>query len=297
MADTAAAHDISFVSLTWNSEAYIRRCLDSVITQCSSEDLHYEFTVVDNGSMDGSVGVVDKYCARHPEKVHLMALDSNRGTTYTRNLALKLVRSPVVCILDSDTEFLSGSIRSVIDLLAAHPSLGIVAPRLLLPDGTVQHSVKRCPTIVDKLKKVPRILTGRNATRSDFYEAFPFNRCTLVETAISACWFLRTELLGEVGLLDEGIFYSPEDLDYSARVKKAGKEILYYPDLSLLHHTQQLSHSRPFSKLSISHAVGLFRFYRKHGGWLKRQSGEPCPWPVGAPVGDRSERERAGMQS
>jgi len=259
----------------------VRRCVDSVLAQCAAESLRCEFTVVDNGSRDGSADIVREYIAARGEQIRLIALDRNRGTTYPRNLALKTARAPVVCVLDSDTEYLSGSFRGVIDLLASHTSLGIVAPRLLLPDGSVQHSVKRFPTLLDKLRKVPRIVAGRRATRDDFYEAFPFERRTLVETAISACWFLRADLLREVGLLDEGIFYSPEDLDYSARVHEAGKQILYDPELTLLHHTQQISHRRPLSMLSLSHLKGLVRFHRRHGGWIARRPGGPVPWPAG----------------
>jgi hypothetical protein len=280
--------DISFVSLTWNSEAYVRRCLDSFIARCSIEDLRPEFIIVDNGSRDGSAGIVREYCSRDADGVRLITLDRNRGTTYPRNLALRVARSPVICILDSDTEYVSGSLRRVIDLLAAHPSLGIVAPRLLLPDGSVQHSVKRFPTLLDKLRKVPRILTGRKATRDDFYGSFPFDRCTLVETAIAACWFLRTELIEQIGLLDEGIFYSPEDLDYSARVRNAGKHILYNPELTLLHHTQQISHRRPLSRLSMSHLKGLIRFHHRHGGWFVRRPGEPVSWPAGDEAPNRA---------
>jgi len=279
--------DISFVSLTWNSEAYVRRCMDSVIAQCAAEDLRCEFTVVDNGSRDRSAEIVREYGSTHGDAVRLIALDRNRGTTYPRNLALRAVKGPVVCILDSDTEYLSGSFRRVIDLLGAHACLGIVAPRLLLPDGSVQHSVKRVPTLLDKLRKVPRILTGRTATRDDFYTTFPFDRCTLVETAISACWFLRASLIAEIGLLDEGIFYSPEDLDYSARVRAAGKQILYNPELTLLHHTQQISHRRPLSVTSLSHLKGLLRFHRRHGGWFVRRPGGPEPWPAGDEAPDR----------
>ena len=159
----------------------------------------------------------------------LVALDRNRGTTYSRNLALKETRAPLICIVDSDAEFRSGSIRPVLKLLESDDTLGIIAPRLLLPDGSVQHSVKRFPTLVDKLNKVPRILAGRPAPRSDFYDSFPFDRCMLVDTAISACWFMRSDVLRSVGYLDEGIFYAPEDVEYSARIRKAGKRILYTP--------------------------------------------------------------------
>jgi GT2 family glycosyltransferase len=290
--------DISFVLLTWNSRTYLRRCLDSVIAECASEGLRFEFVLVDNGSSDGSPDIAREYSARHGDSVRLIALDRNRGTTYPRNLALKTVQSPVVCVLDSDTEYLTGSIRGVIDLLAANASLGIVAPRLLLPDGSVQHSVKRFPTLLDKLRKVPRLLTGRKATRNDFYDSFPFERRTLVETAIAACWFLRADLLGQAGLLDEGIFYSPEDLDYCARVRDAGKQVLYDPGVMFLHHTQQITHRRPLSRMSLSHLKGLIRFHRRHGGWFVRRPGGPVPWPAandasGLPLPDPNAATRS----
>ena len=287
MVESATMLDISFITLTWNSQAYVGRCLDAIIRQCQSDALRWEVIVVDNGSHDGSAAVVREYCRRYPDRVTLIALDRNRGTTYPRNLALKQVRGAVVGIVDSDTEFLSGSLRHVCILLAANGTLGIVAPRLLLPDGSIQHSVKRFPTLLDKLRKVPRILTGQEATRNDFYRSFPFECSTLVETAISACWLLRADVLTRVGLLDEGIFYSPEDLDYSARVRNAGMRILYYPHLTLLHHTQQISHRRPLSRLSRSHLKGLFRFHRKHGGWFVRPVDEPTPWPAGDEVPDQ----------
>ena len=296
MTGEATMFDISFVTLTWNSERYVRNCFDSIITQCVTEDLRFEIIVVDNGSRDGSVELVREYCTRFPDRIRLLALGGNRGTTYPRNLALKQARSPIICIVDSDTEFLSGSLRPVLTLLAAHATLGIIAPRLILPDGSVQHSVKRFPTLLDKLRKVPRILAGHKATRDDFYRAFPFDCSTHVETAISACWFLRADLLGSVGLLDEGIFYSPEDLDYSARVRDAGMRVVYYPHLTLLHHTQQISHRRPLSRLSLSHLKGLVRYHLKHGGWLVRPAGGPMPWSAGDDVSKRLRREHVMPQ-
>jgi GT2 family glycosyltransferase len=291
MPEGAATFDISFITLTWNSDAYLRRCLDSIIAQCSSESLRFEIIVVDNGSRDGSAAAVQDYCRRAPDSVTLIALDRNRGTTYPRNLALKRARGAFICVLDSDTEFLSGSIRPLLGLLAADAALGIVAPRLELPDGTIQHSVKQFPTILAKLRKVPWILAGRAAPRADFYPSFPFDCCTLVETAISACWFFRADLPGCVGYLDEGIFYAPEDVEYSARVWAAGKQVLYYPHLSLLHHTQQISHRRPFSRLALSHMKGLIRYHRKHGGWFVRAAWGPTPLPVRSDTSERLVRD------
>jgi hypothetical protein len=262
--------DLSVVTLAWNSEAYLGRCLDSLSGQCASEALDYEIIVVDNGSSDDSAGIVADRAGRLGGRLSLISLDRNRGTTYPRNLAFRQARGRATCVIDSDTEILSGPIRPILRLLAADERVGIVAPRLVLPDGSVQHSVKRFPTLLDKLRKVPSIVAGRPPARADFYPTFPFETCTRVETAISACWFLRSDLFSAVGLLDEQIFYAPEDVEYSARIIESGHHILYWPHLTILHHTQQVTHRRPFSATSLSHARGLLRYYRRHGGWFAR---------------------------
>ena len=141
--------------------------------------------------------------------------------------------------MDSDTELGVGRLTEVINRLSSDIRVGMIAPRLLLPDGTIQNSVKRFPTMLNKLMKLPRIVCGVCTKNSDFYEGFPFREEREVDTAISACWFFRKELLQKVGYLDEKIFYAPEDLDYSLRVWQVGCSLLYFPAFTVLHHTQQ----------------------------------------------------------
>ncbi len=270
MSSTPLKPIISFIILTWNSEGYLRRCLDSLFRKCSEEKLPFEVIVIDNGSRDDSCVVVEEYRKNISEGFHLIRLDSNRGTTYPRNLGLKQAQGDIICILDSDTEQGEGSLTAVIGRLCSNEKLGLVVPRLLLPDGSIQNSVKRFPTMLNKLMKIPRIVFGISTRNEDFYENFPFQEECEVDTAISACWFFRKELLQKVGYLDEKIFYAPEDIDYSLRVWKAGYSILYYPAFTVLHHTQQITHRKPLSKTSLSHFGGLLYYYRKHGGWLIR---------------------------
>jgi hypothetical protein len=261
---------ISFIILTWNSEGYLRRCFDSIIRKCAEEKLSFEVIVTDNGSRDGSCGIIESYKKDSPYEFHLIKLDCNRGTTYTRNLGLKQARGEYLCILDSDTEMGEGSLTAVIKRLSSDTRVGLIVPRLLLPDGSIQNSVKRFPTMLNKLMKIPRIVFGVSTKNSDFYDNFPFTEEREVDTAISACWFFRREVFERVGYLDEKIFYAPEDIDFSLRVWLAGYSIIYYPAFTVLHHTQQITHKKPLSKTSISHFFGLIYYYRKHGGWLVR---------------------------
>jgi GT2 family glycosyltransferase len=261
--------DISFIILTWNSEHYIKRCLDSIAAKCDGEAIRWEAIVVDNGSKDGTREIITKYQSlKHEGGISVIGLDRNRGTTYPRNLGLAKADGEVICILDSDTEFRSGSIRKIIEHLESDKAVGLVAPRLILTDGSVQNSVKKYPTAAAKILKVPRAVLGLHSPNLDFYGGFPFDKPTSVDTAISACWFFHRLLLDSVGFLDENIFYSPEDLDFCIRIRKSGFKIVYWPNLEVVHHTQQISHAKPFSMLSLSHLGGLFYYFRKHGGWF-----------------------------
>jgi GT2 family glycosyltransferase len=264
--------DLSFILLTWNSKKFLNKCFDSIINKCEKEGISFEIIVIDNGSTDGSVERFGNYKNKRLDNFRFILLSSNRGTTYPRNLGLRQARGRHICILDSDTEFGSGELSPILSRLQTDQATGIVAPRLWLPDGSVQHSVKKFPSFLQKMLKVPKAVAGVQTPDLDFYPDFPFGEECPVDSAISACWFFRRELLDEVGLLDEKIFYSPEDLDFCIRVRKAGKEILYCPDFTVLHHTQQISHRKPFSRVSLSHFGGLVYYFWKHGGWISSHS-------------------------
>lgn len=260
--------DLTFVILTWNSERFLKKCFDTIISKCLSEEVAYEIRVVDNGSTDRSADIFKFYEAMQPDSFVVRYLDKNHGTTYPRNLALKEARGEIICILDSDTELLHGSLREVFTTLKEREELGVLAPQLIYPEGNVQNSVKKFPVFTVKLKKLLKIFFKISIKDNDFYPDFPFPSPRKVDTAISACWFFRKSLLDVVGLLDENIFYAPEDVEFCCRVNKAGKEVLYWPHVTVLHNTQQISHRKPFSKVSLSHFGGLIYYFRKHGGWL-----------------------------
>jgi hypothetical protein len=263
---------VSFVVLSWNSASCIGACLDSIIAACSAEGLGYEIVVVDNGSADDSVSILRDYRRRLPSHIRRFLLMRNLGTTYPRNLALRRVTGDVVCVIDSDAELVNGRLSDVIRFLWERREVGILAPRLVMPDGRVQHSVKKFPTLWHKLLKLRKVFLSRGDRDPDFYPGFPFEELTAVESAIGACWFFRREILESVGYLDERIFYAPEDLDFCLRVWQSGHVILYTPSFTVLHRTQQITHRHPFSRISMSHLAGLLYYFSKHGGWFTRRA-------------------------
>ncbi len=261
----------SFIVLTWNSCQFLEKCFRSIINSCDEERLSYEIIVIDNGSVDGSVGIMNTFLNEFPDTFFVEFLQNNKGTTISRNIGLKKARGQVVCVIDSDTELRNGSLESIYNYLMNHSNTGLIAPKLVMRDGSIQNSVKKFPTFFDKLIKVPRAVLGLNTPNNDFYKNFPFTSIREVDSAISACWFFRREILESVGYLDENIFYSPEDLDFCLRLFKKGLVLLYWPEYIVFHDTQHISHKKPFSKVSRSHFLGLLYYFRKHGGWFSNR--------------------------
>lgn len=274
--DSSREHEVlfSFIILTWNSSHYIGRCIDSYAHGIRSEGLSAEFLVVDNGSRDDTVREIERNVLPHLSGRtygRVIQLGKNYGTTVSRNIALRMARGQILVICDSDTEYEAGSWADAANYLQENRDAGIIAPRLNLPDGTVQESVKRFPTVFDKTARLRTVFLKKKVVTSDRYEDFPWDAIRPADTAISACWLLRRDTLNVVGYLDERIFYSPEDLDFCMRVWKRKKEVLFYPELEVLHHTQQVSHKKPFSRHAIGHMAGLVYYFIKHRYFLSRR--------------------------
>lgn len=260
--------DISFVILTWNSEKYIKACLENIILEVEKNNLDYEIYIVDNGSNDKTVDIINTFMERFPGKIRPIYLDRNMGTTYPRNLALKKATGKYLCIMDSDVELGNATIYNSIKTLETESDVGIVAPKLIYPNGKLQKSTDNFPTLISKiirfffLKRIEK----KERENNDYKGIFP------VDYAISALWFFKKQLLEKVGLLDEEIFYSPEDVDYCLRVWKSGFKVVYNGEVASVHHTQEISRGFRLNKAFISHIKGLIYYFIKHRYFLRSPS-------------------------
>ena len=251
---------LSLVLLTWNSEKYIQRCVESLKSSLSDSAYKWEAIIVDNGSLDNTVPILKKLSQENPDQFHICLLPFNHGTTVSRNIALKKARGTFVAIVDSDIEITQKIFPLLIDVLEKDDSIGLVAPQILYPSGKWQKSYDRFPTIFQKINRFFRLKAVENRQRLLKTVETRKN----VDYAISAFWLFRRTLLDTVGLLDEKIFYSPEDVDYCLRIWKAGYGIVYFPGCSVVHHSQEISRGWKINKAKFHHLAGLFYFFRKH---------------------------------
>lgn len=253
--------DISFVVLTWNSDPYIRRCLDSLLEALVDSGLDGEVFIVDNGSTDGTVEILKQYAVVNPVRLKPIYLPKNLGTTISRNQALRQASGRYVCIMDSDVEVAPGLFSVLLDVLNSDESVGMVVPKIVYPSGAWQKSIDKFPTLIHKINRFLRLrqMERKEGSCENFNSAL-----RPVDYAISAFWLLKREVFEQVGPLDEKIFYAPEDVDYCLRIWKCGYRIAYVPTAEVVHHTQEISRGLKLNRAKFCHLKGLLYYFLKH---------------------------------
>ncbi|MBF0117334.1 MAG: glycosyltransferase family 2 protein [Desulfobacterales bacterium] len=250
--------DISFIILTWNSEKYIEKCLVSIFE--NTKNFPFEIFIVDNGSSDSTKKIIKSFILLYPDIIIPIFLDYNTGTTYSRNLALKRVSGKYIVMIDSDVEILENTIEKLITTLSKDYSIGIIAPKLLYPTGKLQKSTDYFPTLLTKIFRFffLKLLEKKEQKQNE------------VDYAISAFWVMRKEIIEIVGLLDEKIFYAPEDVDFCLRIWQKGYKVVYLAEVKAIHDAQEISRKFIINKPVIDHIKGLFYLFMKHRYFLKK---------------------------
>jgi len=248
----------SVVIVAWQVRDLLRGCLASIAAHEDRDRL--EVWVVDNGSADGTAAMV---AAEFPW-VRLVALDDNPGFAAGNNVALRQATGDVCVLLNPDTALPGPALTALATYLRARPSVGVVGPRLLNADGSLQSAGFAPPSLFQvwyDLVPWPRRfydsrLNGRYACASveePYAVGFP----------LGACLAVRRDVLDAVGLLDEAYGMYMEEVDFCARVRAAGYAVQILPTVAVTHHGGQSTGQSPEAMLLALHRARR-RFYARH---------------------------------
>jgi GT2 family glycosyltransferase len=249
---------ISAIILSFNARNDLDRCVRSLVEIEGLSAPEDQILVIDNGSTDGSRPLIERLSGTYPGLVDATFLPANRGTTAPRNLGFAKARGDHLLVLDSDIQFRRPILGKLVRQLDADRSIGIIAPRLVFPDGRPQMSTDVFPTIPRKLERAFRL---RALERRRSEDRLPSRS---VDYAISAFWLMRRDLIDRIGPLDERIFYAPEDVDFCLRAWLKGQRVVYRPDLEVVHDAKERSRSLKSLVFTWRHVLGLAYFFKKH---------------------------------
>lgn len=248
---------VAVAIVNYNTRDHLRECLTTVAAAGTAE-----VVVVDNGSTDGSADMVR---AEFPG-VTLHVAHANPGYGGGANRAVARCRAEHVLLLNSDTRLRPGALAALAAYMDEHPRVGVVGPRLLNPDGTLQPSCFPFPTpLAPALQRHPLdgLLALVPALRERRLGTWSHDRARRVPWVLGAAMLLRRAAFEAAGGFDEGFFLYFEEVDLCYRLRAAGWETHFVPATEVTHVGRvSTSQYRPATLAQSCRSAELF--YRRH---------------------------------
>jgi len=267
-----------------------------------------EVIVVDNASADGSVAMVRE---DFPQ-VRLIANAENLGFTRGNNQAIAQSRGRYVLLLNPDTEVIGDALNTMVRYMDAHPQVGVLGPQLLNPDGSVQPSRRRFPTLATAFLEstvLQQWFPDNRILRRYYVRDRGDDEVQAVDWVVGACLLVRRQAIEQVGLLDEAFFMYSEELDWFRRFKEHDWQVVYLPTAQVIHHEARSSEQlKALQHIQFQRSKVLY--FRKHHGrrpaellrlflmatYVYQLVLESLKWLVGHKRPLRAERVRAYWQ-
>ena len=249
--------DITIIIVGWNSKEYLLKCLQSLF----KEKINYttEIIFVDNGSSDGSIEAVrDEF-----KFVKIIENSKNLGFARANNLGINQSSGRYLCLINPDIIILPGCINRIISYMDNHPSVGILGPKVLNPDMTLQISWRKLPSLFNcfcrafALDSILLRLKGLKKLQN--------HKIRQTEVLSGCFWMVKREALQEVGYLDETFFIYAEDIDWCKRFKEREWNVVYFPKSQAIHHGGTSSKHAPITSYLQMQKANL-QYWRKHHG-------------------------------
>jgi len=206
---------ISIVLTTFNSKKVIVETLNGILRQDFPLNL-VELIIVDDGSKDGTLKIVQKFiaeCGTYFNDTKLIVHEKNYGVSRARNDGLRASKGDYILILDHDVIMNENTLRVLYSYLSNAPQkVAAVVPLHINVCGS-------------RLTKWFEKIAGGKIMKTN---------------AVTSCCLIRRHVVDEVGYYDETLgppFTIYEDIEYGARVMRRGYEIHLLGHHSVLHYT------------------------------------------------------------
>ena len=246
--------DLSAIVVTYNAAPWIERSLESV------RETGAEMIVVDNGSTDGTLDVVRE---RFPEA--RVVEQENRGFGAGNNAGMRAASGRYFLLLNPDAWLTEGALEDLVAFADEHPEAGVVGPRLLNPDGSLQRSVRGYPTpwrLATEYFFLRKLAPHSEALNALFGAGFDHKSVREADYLFGACLLVRREAVDSIGGFDEQFFLMSEEVDWCYRFRQAGWKVFFYPDAEAYHVVGASLNPARFKDVVRGH----LQFLRKHRG-------------------------------
>jgi GT2 family glycosyltransferase len=269
LADSTSANtalrrpDISVIVVSWNTREELQACLESVLA--GLRGMSGEVIVVDNASADGSAEMVD---ASFPA-VQLVRNAQNLGFAAGCNIGLQVASGRYLLLLNPDTIVLDDVLAATVRYLDDHPDVGAFGCRVRNPDGTLQPTCFRDPSVLNTflgLTGLARLRWPRALGRERMTHWLRDNDRDV--EVVTGCYLAsRREVVDDVGPLDSGYFFCGEEADWCRRIRTRGWAVRFAPVGDII-HADGAAGRKLSERRDLLGMAGLVRYVHHHDGWL-----------------------------
>lgn len=252
---------LSIIIVNYNSGKMIKECLSSISK--SFLNLSHEVIIVDNNSKDKYINFINEDF----KKFLLLKNSKNIGFARAVNQGFWRAKGEIILVLNPDVKINPTSVEKAINFLENNPEVGILLPKLLNVDGTLQYSCRRFYTFpvlifrrspLKKLKPISQMIDKHLMKDSNHDKAME------VDWGLGACMFIRRSALNGDKIFDERFFLYFEDVDLCLRMKKKGFKVIYFPEAVMVHAHMRQSARGFLNRAKWEHLMSLLKFIIKH---------------------------------
>ncbi len=245
---------LSIIILNYKSPGHLRQCLRGL--QANQLPFAIEVVVVDNGSHDNSAEVT----AQEFPGATYIGLPHNRGYSAGNNVGVQQATGDFLMILNPDVAVFPGAVEELVSYLEQHPRVGLVAPKLINPDGSTQLSGALFQSFLIPLWRrswLGNIPGPKQQLEHFFITGWDRTTSRAVGWALGACFVLRRAALKDVGFFDERFFLYFEDVDYCRRMWEKNWEVHYVAEAEMVHYLSRTSAVNPGVSGLLSYATRI----------------------------------------
>ncbi|MGG6294361.1 glycosyltransferase family 2 protein [Leptolyngbya sp. AN02str] len=250
-----------------------------------------QVVVTDNDSGDDSINQIQRAIAQGGwgDWVTMMPLERNGGFAYGNNAAIRPYLQagtlpPYVLLLNPDTVVRPNALRSLVNFMDQHPTVGIAGSRLEDPDTTPQCSAFRFHTLFSEIDSSIRLGFVSNMLKRWIVAPPVVDEACQTDWVAGASMIIRRDVFETVGLMDEAYFMYYEEMDFCLQANRAGWPCWYVPQSRIVHLVGQSSGvtntKSPAKRRPQYWFDSRRRYFLKNYGWFYTALADTV-WAVG----------------
>ncbi|MGB9700341.1 MAG: glycosyltransferase family 2 protein [Thermodesulfobacteriota bacterium] len=252
---------LSIIIVNYNNFGQVLSCLKSIGQFLLN--INHEIIIIDNKSKNK----LDNYIIKDFDECIILKNNRNIGFARAVNQGFKKAKGRIILILNPDVKIIPGSVEKAINFLETNSDVGILLPKLLNVDGTLQYSCRRFYTLpvlmfrrspLNKFRPISRMI--------ERHLMMDVSHDTVMEVdwGLGACMFIRRSVINGGQIFDERFFLYFEDVDLCFRMKQKGFKVIYFPEAVMIHAHMRQSARSFLNRAKWEHFISLLKFLLKH---------------------------------